>query len=946
MVGRHAELEGLISACAQAVHERKVTAVLIEGPPGIGKTRLLSEALRLQPIKTRVSVAGYEPEGDLPFAVGRDLIAALMRSSPEAHRELAPVIEATTREDPLTWMAVFEAAHRAVTAGPALVIALDDFQWADHQSTALLHYLIRGADAEDIPVAFLIAGRTSHSVLGPSLQRLLGDRLSRMVLDPLDESSAIRLARSVNPLLDEAAMLRVVARAEGSPFWCRLLATAGDPERDAGRMVADSLTALPADPSRLFTVVALLARPVHLDEISQIQGWPSERSRAAVERLTATPLVTQHGEVIQVAHDLVREMSQRYIPEAAGRGVHAAIAAWLEKLAGDDVTLLLSAARHLKSAELDPTGTIQRILRSSTRRFIGRDGLETVLELVDTIPADHPQDVELQHDVAMLAGELGRHSIAFSRWNAVADRLEDPIQRARAWLAASDAAQHLERPEEARACLVRARGTEADDEVLPIELDASESAIARWLEHRPEEARRLTEKALQKARALASSALQDGAGGRFRAAYLRTLTLACVDAMQRNSPAEILPLTVEIDALANHMGAAASVEAGLRTGSALMLLGRLGEAEVRLEASWTIARRASLPDLVLDVGSWLVWTRYMRGRLQEASDTALECSALAARIGEESRPTKIARVWHTIMQISSGDRDAAFQELRTLAHEESDPHHRIILHESIAKWSARIHEAAAADDVRAALDAGLVDAESARCHRCSAQLQLAAVEALGRIGALDHAAHWLQSGEIVEGGTLLEHWNVIRARASLSQGASGFDPEPLQDAVAMADRIGLGLEAIWARLDLGRTLSKEDQKAAVKVLQEARELADRTDALLEKQLAERYLRALGVRTWGRGRVEHGSKGIHSLTEREKEICRLIAGGATNPQIAQTLFLSRKTVERHVSNIFSKLGLKNRAELAARVAAAGADADLNTTAHPTGKGSTEQGPGAH
>jgi DNA-binding NarL/FixJ family response regulator len=55
-----------------------------------------------------------------------------------------------------------------------------------------------------------------------------------------------------------------------------------------------------------------------------------------------------------------------------------------------------------------------------------------------------------------------------------------------------------------------------------------------------------------------------------------------------------------------------------------------------------------------------------------------------------------------------------------------------------------------------------------------------------------------------------------------------------------------------------------------------------------------------------------------LTGRELEIVRLIATGASNPEIAQQLFLSRKTVERHVSDLLKKVGARNRAELAARV----------------------------
>lgn len=530
----------------------------------------------------------------------------------------------------------------------------------------------------------------------------------------------------------------------------------------------------------------------------------------------------------------------------------------------------------------------------------------------------------------MLAGELGQHSVALSRWHAVADRLEDPIRRARAWLAASDAAQHLERPEEARACLARARRGEDTDPVLAIEIDAADAAITRWLEHRLDDARRLTSEALQRARSLASSATSSaGAEGRFHAAYLRVLTLACVDAMQRNAPAEILPLTDEMDAMAARSGASASVEAGLRSGSALMLLGRLREAEDRLEAAWMSAHRAFLPDLALDVGSWLVWTRYLRGRLQEANETAIECLALAARIGEESRPAKIVRVWHNVIQISCGDRDAALDALHMIVRHEPDPHHRIIPHELIARWSARLYESEARDGVREALRSALADAEVAGCDRCSAELELVAVEAFARIDAIDEARRWLQRRGSTEAGTVLEEWNIVRARASLSHEGDSRDATPLQEAIATADRIGLGLEAIWARLDLGQAIAESDRENAVAVLQEARRLAQDAAAVLEQQLAEQCLRRLGVRTWRRGRAEPVREGFHSLSEREREIARLIADGATNPQIAQSLFLSRKTVERHVSNTFSRLGVKNRAELAARVAAARQNDDPET-----------------
>jgi RNA polymerase sigma factor (sigma-70 family) len=123
---------------------------------------------------------------------------------------------------------------------------------------------------------------------------------------------------------------------------------------------------------------------------------------------------------------------------------------------------------------------------------------------------------------------------------------------------------------------------------------------------------------------------------------------------------------------------------------------------------------------------------------------------------------------------------------------------------------------------------------------------------------------------------------------------------------------------VWTELDLARALVGVDRRRAADTFRAAAERSDELGAATLVEIAERELRALGVRTWRRGPVSTDpDDAISRLTGREREIVQLAAEGMSNPEIAQQLFLSRKTVERHISNALAKLGVRNRTELAAR-----------------------------
>jgi DNA-binding NarL/FixJ family response regulator len=109
-----------------------------------------------------------------------------------------------------------------------------------------------------------------------------------------------------------------------------------------------------------------------------------------------------------------------------------------------------------------------------------------------------------------------------------------------------------------------------------------------------------------------------------------------------------------------------------------------------------------------------------------------------------------------------------------------------------------------------------------------------------------------------------------------------------------------------------------DRARAIEVLRETAAIGAELGAVTLQHLAERSLRLLGARTWRRGRTTAKSEdGLSMLSPREQEVVELLAVGASNPEIAQQLYLSRQTVEHHVSNALAKVGARNRADLATR-----------------------------
>jgi len=136
----------------------------------------------------------------------------------------------------------------------------------------------------------------------------------------------------------------------------------------------------------------------------------------------------------------------------------------------------------------------------------------------------------------------------------------------------------------------------------------------------------------------------------------------------------------------------------------------------------------------------------------------------------------------------------------------------------------------------------------------------------------------------------------------------------LETALAAFVQAGIPYRAAQTRLLLARVLGQHDREVAGAEARAALSVFEDLGAGREADAAAALMRELGVKA-----ARTGPKNIGRLTRREQEVLVLLGEGFSNPEIADRLFLSRKTVEHHVARILSKLGLRGRAEAAALAA---------------------------
>ena len=886
-----------------------VRALLITGEAGVGKTSLWQAAVDRARAAGLQAVAARPAEAETSFAYAA--LGDILGSHPAVLDELpgpqSRALEVALRmaehaEEPdqqavaLATLAALRALARAVP----LVVAIDDVQWLDRPSAAVLAFAARRL--ADEPVALLIAQRTASAAAAPlDLDRALAsDRLDHLVLGPLSVGAVQRiLQRRLGWLPSRPVLLQVHELSGGNPFFALELGRAvqaGSLHLEPGERLPVTLEALvdarlhglsPAA-RRGLAAAASMRRPT-LGVVDAVAGSD------VLAEAEAAQIVHVRDGAVAFAHPLLASGAYAATDSATRRALHAAIA---ERVGEPE-----ERARHLALAATGPDETVASALDDAGRRAESRGAPAAAAELFERAarltPSDRTADVRRRiTDAAACTFQSGDSRRAREMLEEVLHGVQTGPARARALMQ-----------------LALIRGYDDD-------LRAAEALLREAIEHAGGDAELLAE------------AHNHLAGMLFR---LRERLRQAVEHGTVASRSKRLEIETEA------LGARLMAEAALGDPGAPSTLRRVLELDASCRHRRVIAR-----PLFQVAFTWLWWDELERAL------TAFETlRAQAVELGDESSLAYLLVLGAQIALVR-GDVDSAIrhadegQALTEQAGQATMGAYLLALRaladavagdldegreraERALAVAARTNGRPAEHFARAAL--GLLEQSAGRPAEVVSSLgplvgflrveqivepgtarvvpdHVEALIALGELGAAEELLGWFEGN-----ARRLNRRSALAASSrcrGLLAGARG-DVEGavarLQEALDLHDGVPIPVELGRSRLAYGSALRRARQKAAARTALES---------------AARDFDAVGARVWAeRARAELARVGGRppssgALTPTERRVAELVAQGLQTKEVAARLFVSPKTVEGHLSRIYAKLGLASRTELAHRL----------------------------
>ena len=947
LVGREHELE-LVEQLLDETCAGEARFLFISGEPGIGKTRLLAELVQQAGERGCLALHGSaaEFERDLPFGVLVDAVDEYLESvDPHTFQrlatqdvaELAAVFPALRSLDPRSGQPSTAAerfrAHRAVcgllehlASKQPLVLALDDLHWADPASLELTSHLLRRRPRAAVLVAATFRRGHVDRALVTTIERGLGDADRRVDLGPLPRAAAQGLVDRTGA----AEYERLYEASGGNPLYLLELARMG---ADRGQQLsvgvpaavaaatAAELNALSAAGRGLAEAAAVAGDPFELELTAATADMAEPDALDALDELVARDLVrsTQVPRRFRFRHPLVRRAVYESCSPGARIAAHRRSADALAARGAPATRRAHHVERSARHGDMAAVGVLREAGEAAAKRA-PVSALRWFAAALDLLPeeVERSKRVNLLMALAAVQAATGRFEDSRSALLESIDLTSEGEETLRVHLigACAGVEQLLGHHEEAHARLTAALSGLSDaSSPQAVEL-MLHLAAGDFYRMDYERMRGWGDRALGVARALDELPLAAASLAVLAVAVAFTGPLPVAEGY-RSVAAALL------DALANDQ-LAQRLDALTNLSAADLYLHRYADAAAHANRGLELARSTGQGEIVPFLNPVLGTVLHTTGRVTEAADL-LDEAVEAARLSGNVEALGWNLLSRGYVAVAAGDLKLALGVTQESVDVTRDLDDRLV--STYARWAF----------ASALLEMG----ESARAIELL--VSAAGGEELPRIPEPWRAHYFelLTRGSVADGrpieademaaraATTAERVGLTAATAMADRAAAAValasgDPATAADralaAAAGADEVGARVDAARARTLAGRALAAAgEQDRAMAELERAANELGACAARRYREEAEHEMRKLGRRFARRSRARKPrGEGLETLTERELEVARLVVDRCTNPEIASALFLSEKTIETHLRNIFRKLDVSSRADVARTV----------------------------
>lgn len=926
LVERDREIAQIASAVDQA-RAGDGRILVIEAPPGVGKTSLLQE-LRSSASKANLqllSARGGQLETGFAYGVVRQLFEpALMRmrrdnqalelDGPSAWAVAAlkmvptdgePVSLAGAFDDTLHllhglyWL-VSDLAER----GP-LLISVDDAHWADPSSLSFFEYLAHRLEGVGVLVALALRPPDADAELG-ALQRLAAEPETILIRpQPLSEEGTARVVRSLLSADADDGFCRACHEAtRGNPFLLRELAltlrsegfSAKDEEssrvarlapESVARAVLVRLAALPHAARKLAQAVMTFGGMVQLRHAADLAGLSLHDAAEAADRLVSADILAP-GRPLAFVHPMVRESIARE-SAAATRAVAHAQAARILHDAGEPPD---HVAPHLLACEPKSESWRVDVLRRAAQTALERGSPATSVGMLRRALEEPPPE-EIRMDVLVELGHAEARAgdpAAPATLQEAAKLAEGTVRRAEILLALAKVRNFFGDFETALDLLDEAKA----------EISPEQRELALRLEGESLGAARLDPRTREAARArLKRIASETPAGSASGALMLANLAL---DELESGAPASRVRELAQ-RALAGRWLLAEESFVFSYAANALTWTDHLDEAGDVWDEALEEAEQRGSPGLFALVYTWRSHLAYRRGNVLAAEVDAQSSLEVIHEFGMWIALGYAAAFLADVL-IERGDLEGAAASVEI--GDNPVPPFLLDTRARLAYDQSRFEESLqnAMDCAEMLRARGGRDSPGIISWRSRAALACAALGDQAEARRLINEEVDLARDQ----GILRALSAALRTAGLIEGGTRGL--ALLEEAVAVLEDSPARLERARSLIELGAAIRRSGQASAARdPLRAGLDLAHNSRATTLVDRARKELLAAGARP--RKLV---FTGIDALTTSERRVAELAAQGKSNREIAQALFVSMSTVARHLTHSYQKLGIKARDEL--------------------------------